>query len=129
MPDIAALSGGQVVVFPAVVAGQFGPPQKRRGIGDLVLRPAAVLVQRDAVAVEMRRSVPVAGLDFAQREMPAEMAVEKPVTRIGGEPGGEESAGVFQRAALVTDMGEAVRRMRVFWVGGHRALYRRPSRR
>ena len=61
--------------------------------------------------------------------MPAEMAMEKAVARIRGEPRGEKTAGCFQLAALVTNMGEAMRPMRVVRVRGNRSLDDRPGRR
>jgi len=41
--------------------------------------------------------------------MPAEMAVEKPVARVGGEPGRQIGAGRVRVTALVTNMREPVR--------------------
>ena len=59
--------------------------------------------------------------------MPAQMAVEKSVARIGGEPGGQVGAGRVRLAALVADMREAVRAMRVVRVRRHRSLDLRPG--
>jgi hypothetical protein len=50
------------------------------------------------------------------------MAVEKAIPWISGKPGGEESAGRVQFATLVTDMGEAMRAVRVVGVRGQGLL-------
>ena len=59
--------------------------------------------------------------------MPAQMAMEKPIARIGGEPGGQVGAGRVRLAALVTNMREPVRAMRVVRVRRHRSLDLRPG--
>ena len=61
--------------------------------------------------------------------MPAKMAMEKPFARIGGEPGRQIGAGRVCLAALVTNMREPVRTMRVVRVYGHGALDFRARRR
>ena len=61
--------------------------------------------------------------------MPAQMTVEKSIARIGGEPGGQIGARRLRFAALVADMGEPVRAMRVVRVQRHRPLDLRPGRR
>ena len=65
------------------MAGQLGPPEERRAVPHLLLRSAAVPVGREGVAVELQRRGPVAGLQLEQREMPAQMAVEEAIARIG----------------------------------------------
>src|SRR5918996_601518 len=95
------------------MAGKLGPPQEGRPVGDFLLRPAAMAVEGDGVAIEPRRFGPIAGLDLEKREMPAEMAVEKALPRISGEPRGQEGARRLQIAALVTDVSDAVRAMRI----------------
>src|SRR3954469_1016677 len=57
------------------------------------------------------------------------MTVEKAVARISGEPRGEISAGRFRLAALVTNMGETMRTMRVVRVRGDGFLYLHAGRR
>src|SRR5258705_12327020 len=104
------------------MAGEFGTPQKRRPIRHSLLRPAAVPVEAHVAPIKRQRFGPIAGLDFAEREMPAEMAMEKPVARIGGEPGRQIGAGRVRLAALVTNMGEPVRTMRVVRVRRDGAL-------
>ncbi len=111
------------------MAGEFGAPQKRRPIRHFLLRPAAVPVERDGVPVQPQRLCPIAGLDFAEREMPAQMAIEKALARIGGEPRGQEGAGRVRLTALVTNMGEAMRAMRIVRVRRHGLLDLRPGRR
>src|SRR5262245_37553768 len=66
-------------------------------------------------------------LKFKQREMPAQMAVERPIARIGGEPGGQKVAAGVQITALVTNMREPVCGMRVLPVEYHGALDLRPG--
>src|ERR1700746_3354444 len=104
------------------MAGEFGPPQKSCPIRHFLLRSTAVPVERDGVPVQPQRLSPFAGLDFAEREMPAQMAIEKAFARIGGEPLGQEGAGRVQLATLVTDMGEAMRSVRVVRVRGQGLL-------
>ena len=65
---------------------ELGTPQKRGPVGDFLLRPAAVPVERDGVLIQPQRLRPITGLDVAEREMPAQMAMEKAVARIGGQP-------------------------------------------
>src|SRR6516164_9269956 len=60
--------------------------------------------------------------------MPAQMPIEKAFARIGLEPGGQEGAGGVRLATFVTDMGEAMRAVRVVWVRGQRLLDLRPGR-
>jgi hypothetical protein len=55
----------------ARLTGEFGAPQKRRSIGDFLLRPAAVPVERDRIQVQSQRFCPIAGLDFTERQVPA----------------------------------------------------------
>src|SRR5215510_13653971 len=50
------------------------------------------------------------------------MPIEKPVARICGEPRREKGAGRVRVAALVADMGETMRAMRVVRVCRHRLL-------
>src|SRR4051794_23401140 len=57
------------------------------------------------------------------------MTVEEAVARISGEPRGEVRAGRFRLAALVINMGETVRTMRVVRVRGDRFLYLYAGRR
>src|SRR3954453_20537548 len=57
------------------------------------------------------------------------MTVEKAVARISGQPRGEISAGRFRLAALVTNMGETVRTMRVVRVRSDGFLYLHAGRR
>jgi hypothetical protein len=61
--------------------------------------------------------------------MPAKMPTKKTVARIGGEPGREIGARGVCLSALVTNMREPVRTMRVVRVCGHGALDDRPPRR
>src|SRR6516225_861019 len=65
----------------ARMAGKFRTPQKRRAIRDSLLRPSAVSVERDGVLINQRSFGPIACLDFAERQMPVQMPMEKPVTR------------------------------------------------
>ena len=104
------------------MAGEFGTPQKRRAIRHSLLRPAAVPVERHGVPIKRQSFGPIAGLDFAERQMPAQMAMEKSAARIGGEPGRQIGAGGVRLATLVTNMRESVRTMRVVRVRGHGAL-------
>ena len=55
----------------ARLTSEFGTPQKRRPIGDFLLRPAAVPVERERVPVQPQCFFPIAGLDFAEGQMPA----------------------------------------------------------
>src|SRR6516165_4494487 len=57
------------------------------------------------------------------------MTVEKAVARICGEPRREKGAGRVRVAALVADMGETMRAMRVVRVCRHRLLDLRSGRR
>src|SRR5215475_2193131 len=104
------------------MAGQFGAPQEGRAIGNFLLRSAAVAVEREGVAIEPRRFRPVAGLDLEKREMPAEMAIEEAVARISGEPLMKERAPRLELAALVANVCEAMRAMRIVEAGGQRLL-------
>ncbi len=54
--------------------------------------------------------------------MPAQMAVEKALARIGGKPRDEKGARRVRLAAFVADMGEAVRAVRVVRVRGQGLL-------
>ena len=72
----------------ARMASYFGPPQKRRPIRDFLLRPTAMPVECDGVPIQLQRLCPFAGLDFTEREVPAQMPIEKAFARIGGEPPG-----------------------------------------
>src|SRR5262245_46281657 len=110
------------------MAGQFGAPQEGRAIGNFLLRSAAVAVEREGVAIAPRRFRPVAGLDLEQREMPAEMTVEEAVARIGGEPPMKERTARLELAALVADVCEAMRAMRIVAAGGQRLLDLHPGR-
>ena len=89
----------RILVHPAPSGGvarlssEFGTPQKRRPIRHSLLRSAAMPVERDGVPIQWQRLRPIAGLNFAEREMPAEMAIEKSIAWIGGEPGGQVGAG------------------------------------
>jgi pimeloyl-ACP methyl ester carboxylesterase len=60
------------------MAGEFGTPQIRRPIRQSLLRPAAVSVERDGVVIKRQSFGPIAGLNFAERQVPAKMAMEKP---------------------------------------------------
>src|SRR4051794_31050930 len=111
------------------MAGELGAPQERRAVRYFLLRSTAVPVKRDGVPVQPQRLRPIAGLDLAERQMPAQMAIEKAVARIGGEPGGEVSASRVWLAILVTHMGKAMRSVRVVWVRRDRALDLRSGRR
>ena len=84
-------------------------------------------VERDGVPMEPRRFGPIAGLNLAKREMPAQMAMEIGVLRIGREPGGEETARRRQVAGLVADMGVAMGGMGIIRVGRDRSLDLRPG--
>jgi hypothetical protein len=84
-------------------------------------------VERDDVPIQRQRLGPIAGLNFAERQMPAQMAVEKSIARIAGEPGGQVGACRVPLAALVADMREPVRAMRVVRVLHHRSLDLRPG--
>src|SRR5262245_52517713 len=108
------------------MARELGAPQERGAVGDLLLRAAAVPLERDGVAIEPRRFRPVAGIDLEQREMPGEMAMEEAVAWIGGEPLREVAPRLLAPAALVADMGEAVRAVRVVRIRRHRLLDLRP---
>jgi hypothetical protein len=57
------------------------------------------------------------------------MPIEKPVARIYGEPRREKGVGRLRFAALLADMGETVRAMRVVRVRRHRLLDLRSGRR
>src|SRR5215472_11546295 len=61
--------------------------------------------------------------------MPAQLAVEKAFAGISREPRGEIIAGRFRLAALVANMGEAMRAMRVVGVGRNRSFDLWPGRR
>src|SRR5882724_6975350 len=95
------------------MAREFGAPQECCSIGNLLLRSAAVPVERERVVIEPQRFSPVANLDFKKREMPAQMAIEKAFPRISGEPRGEEPARRIGIAALVANMSEAMGTMGV----------------
>src|SRR6201989_3242975 len=110
------------------MARQFGAPQERRTVGNFLLRPAAVAIKRDGVMVEASRLRPVAGLDLEKREMPAEMAVEEAVSRISREPLMKERAAFLELAALVADVREAMRAMRIVEARGQGLLDLRPGR-
>ena len=114
--------GGGVARIP----GEFGTPQECRRIRHSLLRPAAVPVERHGVPIQPQCLSPIASLQFAEREMPVQMAVEKSSTRIGGEPGGQIGAGRVPVATLVTNMRERVGTMRVVRVRRHGSLDLRP---
>ena len=77
------------------MAGEFCTPQECRPIGEFQLWAAAVAIKGDRVPIRPACFFPIAGLDFAERQMPAQMTVEKAVARIGGEPRREKGAAVF----------------------------------
>ena len=106
----------------ARMPGEFGPPQERRAIRHFLLRSAAMPVEREVLAKKPERLGGVAGFEFAKREMPIQMAVEKSLARIGGEPGRQETAGRGRLAFLVADVRERVRAMRVVRIEGNRSL-------
>src|SRR4051812_6794047 len=108
------------------MAGEFGTPKKRCRIRHLLLRTAAVPIERHGVLIQPQRLGTIAGQEFAQREMPVQMAVEKSVARIGGEPRGQKGASRVPLATLVTDMYERVRTKRVVRVGHYGSLDLRP---
>ena len=54
----------------ARMASQFRTPQKRRSVGNFLLRPPAVPVERDGVVIQPQRLCPIASLDFTEREVP-----------------------------------------------------------
>ena len=51
--------------------------------------------------------------------MPAEMPAERPIAGIAGEPGGEEVAAAIRIVALVADVRDTMRAMRVLPVEHH----------
>jgi hypothetical protein len=91
-------------------------------LGNFLLRPAAVPVERDGVPIQPRRLCPFASLDFTEREMPAQMPIEKAVARIAVSHVDRKGAGRVELATLVTDMGEAMRTVYVVRVRGQGLL-------
>ena len=126
-------SAGPKVIYRAPGGGvarmarQLRTPQERCAVGHLLLRPAAVPVQRDGVAILPQCLRPVASPEFEQGKMPAQMAVESPVAWIGCQPGRQETAAGLRFATLVTDMGETMRGVSVFPVQHHGSLDFRAS--
>jgi hypothetical protein len=53
------------------MAGKFGTPQNRGRIRHLLLRAAAVPIERYGALIQPHRLGPIPGKQFAQREMPA----------------------------------------------------------
>jgi len=74
--------------------------RKNAALGNFLLRPAAVPVERDGVPIQPRRLCPFASLDFTEREMPAQMPIEKAVARIAGEPRGWGGVGAASSSPL-----------------------------
>src|SRR6516165_1390176 len=98
------------------MAGEFVPPQKCARIRHLLLRPAAMAAEFDGVAVKLLCLLQMAEPDFDQRQVPAQMTVEKSVARILGEPRQQKGPRGLRFAAFVADMGKPVRAMRVLRV-------------
>ena len=86
-------------------------------------------VEEDGVPIPLQRLRPIAELEFAKRQMPAQMTIEKADARIGREPRGQIGARRLRFAALVADMDEAVRAVRVLLVHRHGSLDLRAGRR
>ena len=68
----------------------------------------------DRVAIQLLRLGPVAERDFDQRQMPAQVTVEKSVARIVGKPGQQKGSRRVRLAALVGDMDKTVCTVGVF---------------
>src|SRR6516162_4673361 len=88
------------------MAGELRTPQKRATIRHFLLRPAAMAAELDGAAIHLLRFRQVAERDLDQRQMPAQMAVEKSVARIRREPGQQKGPCRIGFAALVADMGK-----------------------
>src|SRR5437762_265803 len=80
----------------------------------------------DSIAVKLLCLLQMAECDFDQRQMPAQMTVEKSVARILGEPRQQKGPRGLRFAAFVADVGKPVRPMRVLRVQRHRTLDLRP---
>jgi hypothetical protein len=83
----------------------------------------------DGVEINLLRFCQVAEGDFDQRQMPAQMAVEKPFARIRREPVQQKGARRTGFAVFVADMGKPVCAVRVSQVERHRPLDFGPGRR
>ena len=70
----------------ARVPGEFPAPQKRDSVGHLPARRPAMHIRGERLAEEPNRRRRVAGFEMAEREMPAQMAVQGAVARISREP-------------------------------------------
>src|SRR5271165_2555169 len=70
-------------------------------------------IGRKAVGEAVKRRLALADLEFAKREVPAQMAVKIPIPRIGGEPRPQKIASGPRLAVLVAEMRLGVRAVRV----------------
>ena len=106
----------------ARVPGEFPAPQKGNRIVQLAARRSAVHVGREGVPKQSGRRRCIAGLEVAEREVPAQMAVERAVARIGGQPRRQKGAGCVRIALLVAEVRAGVRRPRVVGVLGEGSI-------
>ena len=84
--------------------GKFPAPQERNRIVQLPTWRAAVHIGREGFREQPERHRRVAGLEFAQREMPTQMAEQQAIARICGEPGRQEAASGVRIALLVAQV-------------------------
>ena len=67
----------------ARMPGEFPAPQKRDRVGDFAARRPAMDIGCEGFPEKPQRRRRVAGFEMAEREMPAQMAVQRAIARIG----------------------------------------------
>src|SRR5258707_9137514 len=91
------------------MAREFPTPQERYGIVHFRAWRSAVHVEREGLPEKLQRRLRVAGLEVGEREMPTQVAVERGIARVGGEPGSEEGSGRGRITLLVAKVRAGVR--------------------
>jgi hypothetical protein len=111
----------------ARLASEFATPQERDAVVHLPARRPAMDIRGEGFLEQPVRRRHVAHFQLAHRAMPAQMAVERRVARIGWQPARQEFAPAIRIALLVAEMRAGVRRPGIFRVLGERALDLRAS--
>src|SRR5579863_7828022 len=112
----------------ARMAGQLPAPQEGSAVIEPVAWGAAMNIGGKGLGMELRRGRGITGLEMGQRQVPVEMAVERAIARVAGQPGRKESAGAVRVALFVAEMRAGMRHPRVFRVLRKGAVYDRPRR-
>ena len=102
--------------------GKFRAPQERRAIHQREERRHDARPGRDDPPEHLVGRVGIARLQGTQRQMPTDMPVHQPVTRVIRQPGFDEGPGRRLMLVLVTDMRQGVRPDGVGGMFRHRTL-------